>query len=140
MQEYIDFVVRHPILFSLFGIILTLIIVGEMRRKASGAKPVTSVAATQLINGGKCIVVDVRPKADYSKGHIVDAQHMNFSDVKEQGGRLSEDKDTPILVYCRNGTQAPSAANLLKQAGFNHVYMLAGGLLAWEADSMPLEK
>lgn len=140
MQEYIDFVARHPVLFALFGAILALIIIGEIRRKAKGAKPLTPMLATQLINQENCTVVDVRPSAEYKQGHIIGAQNISMTEVAEKADRISKDNNAPLLVYCKNGTQAPTAANQLKQAGYTHVYVLAGGIMSWEAESMPLEK
>lgn len=140
MQEYLEFASRHPILISIFVALLILIIVGEFRRKAGSAKPLTPVAATQLINGDNCLVIDVRPKNEYKEGHVIGAQQLNLSEIKDKGDRLSQDKNQAMIVYCRNGTQAPTAANQLKLLGYTQVYTLAGGLMSWQADSMPLEK
>lgn len=140
MQEYLAFAARHPVLISIFIAILMLIIIGEFRRKAGSAKSLSSVALTQLINDDNCVVVDVRPSAEYKQGHIVGAKSLLFSEVQEKGDRLSKDKDVPLVVYCRNGTQSPTAANQLKALGYTQVHTLSGGLMTWEADNMPLEK
>lgn len=140
MQEYIDFVSKHPVLFGLFTFILVLLVVGELRRRATGAKSLQPMHATQLMNQDNCSVVDVRPTAEYKQGHIIGATNLVLSEVAEKAERISKDKSAPVLVYCKNGTQAPSAAKQLQQAGFEQVYLLAGGLMSWQAESMPLEK
>lgn len=140
MQEYIDFAIKHPFLIGLFTFILVLIITGELRRKATGAKSLQPMQATQLINQENCSVVDVRPIAEFNQGHIIGATNLVLSEVLEKAERISKDKSAPVLVYCKNGTQAPSAAKQIQQAGFEHVYLLSGGLMSWQAESMPLEK
>ncbi len=140
MQTYIDFIARQPLLFSLFGIILALIIAGELRRKARGAKSLTPLQATQLINQQACLIVDVRPAAEYRQGHIIDARNLAHTDIRDKGEQLSKDKNTPVLVYCKNGIQSVAAAGQLKQLGFTRVYNLSGGLANWQAESMPLEQ
>ena len=140
MQEYINFALGHPVLFGLFTVILVLLLVGELRRRSVGAKSLQPMQATQLMNRDNCSVVDVRPTADYKQGHIMGAKNLVLSEVAEKSGRISKDKAAPVLVYCKNGTQAPSAAKQLQQAGFEQVYLLAGGLMSWQAESMPLEK
>lgn len=140
MQEYIDFASNHLGLFGLFTFILVLIVVGELRRRATGAKSLQPMHATQLMNQGNCSVVDVRPTAEYKQGHIIGATNLVLSEVAEKAERISKDKAAPVLVYCKNGTQAPNAAKQLQQAGFEQVYLLSGGLMSWQAESMPLEK
>ena len=44
------------------------------------------------------------------------------------------DKDAPVLVMCRSGARSYHAGMFLKQNGFERVYNLAGGVIAWSQD------
>jgi adenylyltransferase/sulfurtransferase len=56
----------------------------------------------------------------------------------EVPNRLAEiPRDREIIVHCRSGARSQRIAEVLKQAGYNSVVNLAGGILAWsdEIDS-----
>jgi adenylyltransferase/sulfurtransferase len=56
----------------------------------------------------------------------------------EVPNRLAEiPRDREIIVQCRSGARSQRIAEVLKQAGYNSVVNLAGGILAWsdEIDS-----
>ena len=52
--------------------------------------------------------------------------------------KLPEDKNTRILVYCRSGRMADSAAEQLLDLGYKNVYNLKGGMNAWKANGREL--
>ena len=55
--------------------------------------------------------------------------------------RLSElPTDRPLLVYCAGGYRSSIAASLLQRHGFTQVSEIAGGIAAWEAAELPVEK
>ena len=45
-----------------------------------------------------------------------------------------------MITTCRSGQQSANAAGVLRKAGFEKVYNLAGGILAWQEASLPLSK
>ncbi|HUT57094.1 MAG TPA: rhodanese-like domain-containing protein [Phycisphaerae bacterium] len=49
-------------------------------------------------------------------------------------------KDQPILVYCKLGSRSLLAARTLKEMGYRDVRSIAGGLQAWVAAGLPVEK
>lgn len=40
-------------------------------------------------------------------------------------------KDKTYVIYCHHGRRSLAAAILMKDAGFNHVFNLEGGVSAW---------
>lgn len=139
MQDYLDFFNKHPILVGLFVALLVAILVYELRRAKGGARKASLVQAIQLMNQDKCVVVDVRPKADFKQGHLLGAKNVPVADLKDQLQVISKDKSVPVLVYCQMGLTSMAAAKQLMDAGFTDVYSLAGGVNAWQAENMPLE-
>lgn len=51
---------------------------------------------------------------------------------------LPANKDTPILVYCRSGRMSASAAEQLVALGYQNVFDLDGGMIAWTASGHDL--
>ncbi|GAB4446526.1 MAG: hypothetical protein Kow0031_29170 [Anaerolineae bacterium] len=86
--------------------------------------------------GKDIVLIDVREPREFSRGHIHQAVLMPIRAVPKRGEELP--KDIPIVVICRIGRRSRLAAGILKNMGYNNVYNLQGGVLAWEAAGFPL--
>ena len=51
-----------------------------------------------------------------------------FDKIAENSDQLPDDKNTPILVYCRSGNMSKTAAQKISQLGYTKVYDLKGGI------------
>jgi len=136
-QQLLEFIANHWLLFLALVVIIALLV----HSYAVGGKgSVDPLAATDLINRRDALVVDVRPAADFAKGHIINAISIPMNGFKNQIGVLQKHKDKPILVSCRSGAQSTGACKELRKEGFGEVYNLRGGLLAWESANLPLTR
>lgn len=98
----------------------------------------TILQATQLINKGKAVVVDVRAPEAFAAGHLRSAKNIP---LKELAARINElDKSQPVLVVCAAGVQSVKGAVQLAKAGFAEAYSLDGGFDAWQAQGLPVTK
>lgn len=138
MDQLLQFVGQHPVLFSALGAVLVLLILNEMSGVVTGEKRVSPLEAVRLINDRHAVVVDVRPPADYKKGHILNAVNLPQSKLGERLGELGKDTSRPILVYCALGGVAAQASHTLKKAGYAEVYPIKGGLNGWLTASLPV--
>lgn len=50
-----------------------------------------------------------------------------YDQIKENLDKLPQDKNTPILVYCRSGSMSDQASKELVQLGYTKIYDLTGG-------------
>jgi len=116
------------LLWSLFG------------NRIRGVKEVNTAGALQIINHKNALVLDVRGQNEYDAGHVLNSRLIPLSKLKERVGELEKHKDQPIVVVCRNGNRSATACAILGKQGFGQVYNLAGGVLAWQKASLPLEK
>ncbi|MCU0832864.1 MAG: rhodanese-like domain-containing protein [Chromatiaceae bacterium] len=137
LPQLIEFITNHWLLFVALVVILALLV---HNLAVGGRGSVDPLAATDLINRRDAIVVDVRPAADFAKGHIINATNLPMNGFKNQIGVLQKHKDKPILVNCRSGAQSAAACKELRKEGFAEVYNLRGGLLAWENANLPLTR
>jgi len=113
----------------------------ESRREltASTERLSPQVAAERVATAERApLMVDVRAPGERQQKHIVGSVGIPLSHL---GERLSElPADRPILVYCAGGYRSSIAASLLQRHGFMQVGEIAGGIAAWDAGNLPLER
>jgi len=89
--------------------------------------------ASQLIEhfGEKLQILDVRTPEEYALGHIPHAHNLNIGNQSFKQQILALNPDMPILVYCRSGVRAESAASILASAGFTEIYLMKAEFSSW---------
>ena len=81
------------------------------------------------------IILDVRTEEEFNSGYIAGATNFDIRGGAAFMDSLETlDKSKSYFVYCRSGARSGQACQLMGQLGFNHVYNLYGGVLAWEGD------
>lgn len=106
----------------------------------SDSQWVSENEAVLLMNRKNAVCLDVRELEAFKSGHIVGAQHMALHSLQSQLSLLTKFKEQTLIVTCQTGTRAQQAAGLLKQSGFQQVYLLSGGMDAWVKAKLPVEK
>lgn len=134
----IEFTGNHPILILAFFGTLGALIYSEVSRRASGMKSVGPIEATQLSNRQDAVFLDIREDSEYKGGHIPDAIHIPLKQLPDRVAELNKFKNKPVIAYCRSGTRTSGATGILKKHGFENVYNLGGGMLAWQKDNLPV--
>lgn len=86
------------------------------------------------------LIVDVRTPEEVFEGHLAESLNINFLGENFAQEIDVLNKKTTYLIYCRTGVKSRKAADLMKKAGFKHVYMLDGGITAWKDAGKPIEK
>lgn len=140
MERLPEFVANHLFLFSLLIAILTLLIWNFYGDMLSGVKMIVPDEVTRLINREDAKVVDIRSQKDFEKGHIIDAINISAEQLGDQLDKLKQYKDKGIIFYCGSGGVAPKEARKLMNEGYQKVYCLKGGILAWQNANLPLTK
>ena len=139
MERFLEYAVRHPLLFG--GTVLLAIGVAayELSKARSGGQAVGPTDAVRLMNQG-ALLVDVRSKAEFDGGHIIDARNVPHDAMAESAETLKRFKDKVVITCCESGMRSGAAARALKAQGFSKVVNLRGGLQAWRAENLPLVK
>jgi rhodanese-related sulfurtransferase len=106
-----------------------------VRSRAAGPA-LTTLQATQLINGRNAVIVDVRTPEEFAKGSLPGARNVPADKLAEKTRDIKKDK--PLIVVCASGSRAGRAAAQLRASGFAEVYVLAGGLAAWREAGLPV--
>jgi len=140
MHQLPEFIGNHLALSAAFLVLLIAVIVTEIRYRTGGSNDLSPLQATQLMNHQNAVLVDVREDKEYQEGHIANAMHIPLSKINDQAQKLDKYKKRPIIAYCRTGSRSGSACNRLQKHGFESVYNLRGGLMAWQKDNLPLTR
>ena len=112
----------------------------EVARLFRGYRTVQPAGLTALVNRDNALVVDLRPIGDFEKGHIPGSKNVQMSQFDPEARQLAAAKSLPVVLVCKAGQVAGGAAKRLRKAGFERVYVLDGGIGAWQQDGLPLAK
>ena len=83
----------------------------------------------KLDRGDNFVLIDVREPHEYQICSIPTAKLIPLGDVPK---RLSEiDPHAEIVVHCKGGVRSAKAQGILKEAGYQNVLNMTGGILAW---------
>jgi thioredoxin len=92
----------------------------------------------QLTAAKDAQLLDVRTAQEFAEGAIEGAVNVDWTGNSFEAGIAGLDKKKPLFVYCLSGGRSASATEFLRKSGFEKVYELAGGILAWKRESLPL--
>lgn len=79
---------------------------------------------------------------------LIDVREMYEAEVCSIGGELIPmgeimvnldkiSKDKMVVVHCRSGGRSGTIVQFLESSGFDNIYNLKGGILAWAAEIDP---
>jgi len=82
------------------------------------------------------LIIDVREPGEYGRGHVAGARLIPLRSLPDEAPSLPRDR--PIVIQCRSGRRTARAMIMLHALGFERVYGLRGGMLAWRAAGLPV--
>ncbi len=81
--------------------------------------------------------MDVREPQEFEAGHLPEAINIPYSQIEKRAAEI--EKDHPYIFYCISSSwRAPYSANTLADLGYTNVYVLEGGINAWNAGGQVL--
>ncbi len=139
-EELLAFAGRNPLLSTALAGITVALIYTEISRLTRGFKSLRPAELTALVNRENALVVDLRPIGDFEKGHIPGSKNVQMSQFDPENKQIAAAKALPVVLVCKTGHIAGGAAKRLKKAGFEQVYLLEGGIGAWQQADLPLKR
>jgi rhodanese-related sulfurtransferase len=137
MDKVLEFTSSHTLLVLALVISFFVVVFTELRRKASGLVNIEAIEAVSLINND-AVVIDLRSVDAFSKGHIVNAKNIPSDELESKMSSLEALKSKPIVAVCDAGITSTKAVNSLRQAGYDSVYGLKGGMSGWSQAGLPV--
>lgn len=91
-------------------------------------------------SAGEVRLVDVREPAELTSelGHIAGALNVPLGTIEHVA--KSWPRATPVVLVCRSGARSGRAAMALASMGFPHVFNMVGGMMAWNAERLPVAR
>lgn len=100
------------------------------------AVDVETVAAIK--ERGDVLVLDVREQWEYDEGHIPGVTLIPMNEVAARLSEIPTDKE--VIVTCRTGNRSAQVAEFLRAQGYDNIHNMQGGIVAWEAAGLPVER
>lgn len=139
MSQYLEFVTNHWDLFLALAIILFMLAGSAFGARLRGYSNVEASDAVRILNHDDAVMLDVREDSEVADGHILDAIHIPLGKLKNRMDELANLQQKPIIVSCRSGHRSSVACGQLRKNGFETVYNLKGGVMAWKNAGLPLQ-
>jgi rhodanese-related sulfurtransferase len=147
---------KKPNIFvwSLAGALaLVVVVVGVwmvLNQSAAGAFPYGDLSPQQVSEliedraPDGLVILDVRTAEEYADGHLPagDLGELNLDFYQNDfAQRLAQlDKSNAYLLVCRTGNRSGAAMAMMTDLGFDKLYELEGGMVAWQAARLPVER
>jgi rhodanese-related sulfurtransferase len=84
------------------------------------------------------VTLDVRTPEEYAAGHLPNAVNLDVESPTFAAGLAQLDPDATYAVYCRSANRSKVAMDQMSQAGIEDVQDLDGGIVAWQAEGLPV--
>jgi rhodanese-related sulfurtransferase len=85
-------------------------------------------------------VIDVRTRAEFSRGHVPGALNIPFEKIGGRFDAIPGSHRDPVVIYCGHGPRAWLAGVVLRRHGFTNVRYLAGHFGKWRAAGLREER
>lgn len=98
---------------------------------------ISAADAQRRFDAGEVQLVDVREPSEWDVSRIPgNVKHIPIGELQSRAGEIA--RDTPVIFQCRTGGRSLMATQAFRAAGFE-AYNLAGGLVDWNEQGLPLE-
>jgi rhodanese-related sulfurtransferase len=85
-------------------------------------------------------ILDVRTPAEFASVHIPSSLNVPLDLLPEHASTISAVIGEPVVLVCRSGARARQAERALRTADLPRLHVLDGGLIAWEAAGLPVNR
>ena len=99
------------------------------------------------LRDGTVTVIDIREEEERVRdGYLAGSHHAPrgmlefYADPTSPWHRLEFDPGNRVVLACDTGARSALAAETLQRMGYRHAFYLDGGLHAWVAQGLPVER
>lgn len=105
---------------------------GELSQTKAQVKNLEAKDFAKVVKEENAIIIDVRTPGEISEGVIEGATVFVDYNGDDFAGEIAKlDKSKTYVVYCRSGGRSSEATNIMVNQGFQNIYNLEGGIMAW---------
>lgn len=107
---------------------------------APGVRVVDVDTASELLADGDRILIDVRTPPEYDEARLAGARLIDLSSPTFAEEIAALDRELSYVIYCRTANRSAAARDLMVELGFSDVADIGGGIVAWSAAGLPVER
>jgi len=108
----------------------------NVRETPQSASSLDPGRVAEMQRAGEVELIDVRQPDEWDQSHIAGARHIVLEELPSHADSIPRER--PVVFHCRSGNRSAMAADAFQLAGYD-AYNMAGGLLAWHEEGLPLE-
>ncbi len=108
----------------------------ETERKQ--VEEIEAFEAAQEIEDGDVVLIDTREPHEYQEAHLENGKLVPPGLLRDEIAAAAPDKSARTIVYCRSGNRSYKAAEQMAALGYEDVASMAGGILAWQEQGLPV--
>jgi rhodanese-related sulfurtransferase len=124
-------------IFFFLASLMSLVIVSCNGQTSKNIKTIEAKDFAQKINTiQNPQILDVRTPAEFTEGHIDNAENVNWLGDSFVVETEKFDKTKPVFVYCKSGGRSKKATEKLQELGFKNIYELEGGFMKWSVEGL----
>ncbi len=116
----------------------------EISKKGSFVNIDVKTAFNKIKNDSNVVVIDVRTPGEFTGelGHIPGAilRPVQTIDQWANEAKKLREQNKKIVLVCRSGNRSGVAARTLAEMGLDSLFNVQGGMRAWNAAGLPVEK
>ena len=94
--------------------------------------------AAEEIEGGDVVLIDTREPHEYQEAHLEGGKLVPPGLLADEIAEAAPDKSARTILYCRSGNRSAIAAEQMQALGYENVASMAGGILAWQEQGLPV--
>ncbi|WP_246296662.1 rhodanese-like domain-containing protein [Winogradskyella vidalii] len=94
-------------------------------------KQITAEEMQSILDLEEVQLIDVRTPKEHEENHIPNSQNIDFNSPTFADDISKLDKNKPVILYCKSGRRSAKCAKKMKDAGFEKIYDLEGGISKW---------
>lgn len=95
------------------------------------------VRAKAMVDAEHALLLDVRESWEWVTARIPGARHIPMGQIPTRLAEIPQDR--PVVVYCATGQRSGAVTDALRRAGYPRVFNVAGGIVAWMNQRLPVE-
>jgi molybdopterin/thiamine biosynthesis adenylyltransferase len=94
--------------------------------------------AAQEIEDGGVVLIDTREPHEFQEARLEGGKLVPPGLLRDEIAAAAPDKSARIILYCRSGNRSYTAAEEMQALGYENVASMAGGILAWQEQGLPV--
>lgn len=134
--------IMRDVLIAIGVLAAALLLPRLVRRLRSAPEFIeTDALREQLARSSETVVIDVRSPEEFTGplGHIPGARNIPLGELAGAMQGKGEMKRTPLVLVCKSDKRSANGAALLRDAGFERVSVLRGGMERWKRSGYPVD-